>query len=130
MGLDPDWYARRERALDELLPWDHISVGVSKKFLLREYRKALAGETTDDCRKRCYACGILAEFREERQEVAEDAWGCPPVPSTPPYLNPEEYLRLERQAETKSEYWNGEVYAMAGASQSNTTSANRMTSGC
>jgi Uma2 family endonuclease len=34
-----------------------------------------------------------------------------------PYLDPEEYLRLERQAETKSEYWGGEVYAMAGASE-------------
>jgi len=78
-GLDPNWYARRERAVDELLPWDHISVGVSKKFLLREYRKALAGETTDDCRKHCYACGILAEFRHERRGVPADAWGCPPV---------------------------------------------------
>jgi radical SAM superfamily enzyme YgiQ (UPF0313 family) len=78
-GLDPNWYARRERSVDELLPWDHISVGVSKKFLLREYRKALAGETTDDCREHCYACGILAEFRSERRRVAADAWGCPPV---------------------------------------------------
>ncbi len=33
------------------------------------------------------------------------------------YLTPEEYLTLERQAETKSEYWNGEMYAMAGASE-------------
>ena len=34
----------------------------------------------------------------------------------PSYLTPEEYLAMERQAETKSEYFNGEVYAMAGAS--------------
>jgi hypothetical protein len=87
--LDPDWYARRERGLDEILPWDHINVGVTKKFLAREYCKALAGETTADCRThpdpnsgaraRCYACGILAEFLDERRAAADDAWGCPPV---------------------------------------------------
>jgi Uma2 family endonuclease len=38
-------------------------------------------------------------------------------PQPKPYLTPEEYLTLERQAETKSEYWRGETYAMAGASR-------------
>ena len=38
-------------------------------------------------------------------------------PQTKPYLTPEEYLALERQAETKSEYWQGETYALAGASR-------------
>ncbi len=78
-GLDPDWYARRERDPDEVLPWDHIHAGVTKKFLAREYRKALAGEPTADCRTHCYACGILAAFLDERREVGEDAWACPPV---------------------------------------------------
>jgi len=78
-GLDPEWYARRERLADEVLPWDHISVGVSKRFMLREYQKALQGETTGDCREKCYACGILTEFRAERRELPEDAWGCPPA---------------------------------------------------
>jgi radical SAM family uncharacterized protein len=81
-GLDPDWYARRERAIDETLPWDHISAGVSKAFLAREYRKALAGETTDDCRDHCCACGILPLFRAERRTVADNAWGCPPLAAT------------------------------------------------
>ena len=39
------------------------------------------------------------------------------LPQPKPYLTPEEYLTLERQAETKSEYWQGEVYALAGASR-------------
>jgi radical SAM family uncharacterized protein len=84
--LDPDWYARRARALDEVLPWDHISVGVTRQFLAREYQKALAGEITDDCRARCYGCGILAQFREEQRAVGVEAWGCPgsnePAPPT------------------------------------------------
>jgi radical SAM family uncharacterized protein len=78
-GLDPEWYARRERVADEVLPWDHISVGVSKSFMLREYQKALQGETTGDCREKCYACGILTEFRAERRTFPGDAWGCPPA---------------------------------------------------
>ncbi len=43
------------------------------------------------------------------------------LPRPKPYLTPEEYLTLERQAETKSEYWNGEMYAMAGASRTHST---------
>ncbi len=79
LGLDPDWYARRERTPDEILPWDHINVGVSKAFLAQEYEHALQGRITDDCREHCVACGILGQFREQRRKVADDAWGCPPV---------------------------------------------------
>jgi len=39
------------------------------------------------------------------------------LPQLVPYLTPEEYLALERQGETKSEYWRGEVFALAGASR-------------
>ena len=34
-----------------------------------------------------------------------------------PYITPEEYLRIERQSEYRSEYFGGEMFAMAGASQ-------------
>lgn len=37
------------------------------------------------------------------------------------YITVEEYLHFERQAETKSEYCDGEVYAMAGASERDNT---------
>ncbi len=43
------------------------------------------------------------------------------LPQQKSYLTPEEYLALERQAETKSEYWNGDMYAMAGASRAHST---------
>ncbi len=84
-GLDPNWYARRERSLDELLPWDHINVGVTRRFLAQEYARALRGDVTDDCRdgSRCYACGILGQFKAERRAVADDAWACPPLASVP-----------------------------------------------
>lgn len=80
-GLDPDWYARRERSVDEVLPWDIVSVGVSKKFLAQEYAHALQGGVIDDCREHCYSCGILGQFRDERRTAADDAWGCPPLGS-------------------------------------------------
>ena len=57
-GLDPAFYANRERAEDEVLPWDHIDAGVTKEFLLREKHKAERGETTPDCRKGCQGCGL------------------------------------------------------------------------
>lgn len=56
--LDPAFYANRERALDEVLPWDHIDSGISKSFLLREWEKSQRAETTKDCRKGCNGCGL------------------------------------------------------------------------
>lgn len=73
-GLDPEWYARRPRPVEERLPWDHISTGVRKEFLIEEYRRALHGETTVDCREQCHACGILRQFGKQRQGAV---WGCP-----------------------------------------------------
>ncbi|MBC8262725.1 MAG: TIGR03960 family B12-binding radical SAM protein [Anaerolineales bacterium] len=61
-GLDPNFYARRERSLDEALPWDHIDVGVSKEFLMEEYRRSIRGETTMDCREGCVDCGVSEVF--------------------------------------------------------------------
>lgn len=80
-GLDPDWYARRARRPDEILPWDFVSVGVKRAFLEAEYRHALAGGVIDDCREHCYSCGILGQFKEMRRAAADDAWGCPPLGS-------------------------------------------------
>jgi len=58
-GLEPSFYAHRERPLDEPLPWAHIDVGVTTAFLKQEYQRALEGIETSDCRyKACNACGL------------------------------------------------------------------------
>ena len=58
-GLAPDFYARRSRSLDEMLPWAHINTGVSTEFLKREYQRALEEQETRDCRtEACNACGL------------------------------------------------------------------------
>ncbi len=57
-GVDPDFYTIRERAYDELFPWDIIDPGVSKEYLISENENALKGVTTIDCREGCTACGV------------------------------------------------------------------------
>lgn len=57
-GISPDFYATRERAEDEVFPWDIIDSSVSKAFYMRERHKALAGQVTQDCRMGCVGCGI------------------------------------------------------------------------
>jgi radical SAM family uncharacterized protein len=56
-GLSKEFYANRERSYDEILPWDHISIGVSKQFLINEAEKAKQGIVTPNCRKECSGCG-------------------------------------------------------------------------
>ena len=57
-GVDPEFYAYRQRNLDEVLPWDFIDVGVSKAYLISEYKKAADATLTHDCRQGCTGCGI------------------------------------------------------------------------
>ena len=59
-GLSLDFYAFRERKDDELFPWDFIDIGVSKAFLLKEYKKAARGEITSNCRNKCSGCGAAS----------------------------------------------------------------------
>lgn len=78
-GLDMDWYTRRERRIDEVLPWEHISAGLKKQFLVDEYIHTYQGGVVDDCREHCFSCGILGYFKEQRREAADEAWCCPPL---------------------------------------------------
>ncbi len=59
-GVDPDFYASRQRPYTEVLPWDHIDVGVTKKFLMSESEKARREETTSNCREKCAGCGAAS----------------------------------------------------------------------
>ena len=57
--LNMEFYVNRARQEDEVLPWDHISCGVKKEYLLKEKEKALRAETTPDCRfVDCMSCGV------------------------------------------------------------------------
>lgn len=63
-GLDMAFYAERERSYEEVLPWDHIEVGVSKRFLIAENEKAKRAEPTQDCREQCRGCGVNIDIAE------------------------------------------------------------------
>jgi len=75
-GLEPGFYAHRERSLDELLPWAHIDVGVTTAFLKREYQRALDGRETPDCRyKACNTCGLQhwqPDCQQKYQRLSQD----------------------------------------------------------
>jgi radical SAM family uncharacterized protein/radical SAM-linked protein len=59
VGLNMTSYAERVYARDDILPWDHLSAGVSREFLWSEYERALAEEFTPDCRwEHCSRCGV------------------------------------------------------------------------
>ncbi len=58
-GLDMGFYANRERAADELFPWEHIYNGVTREHLRNEYERAMQGLTSPDCRRGCSACGAM-----------------------------------------------------------------------
>ena len=56
-GVDVEFYAHREAGKDEILPWDHIDVGVRKAHLWSEREKCYRSELSPDCRHQCAACG-------------------------------------------------------------------------
>jgi radical SAM family uncharacterized protein/radical SAM-linked protein len=61
-GIDPSFYANRRRDRGEVFPWEHLDCGVHRGYLWKEYERALAGETTFDCRLGgCTQCGVCEE---------------------------------------------------------------------
>jgi radical SAM family uncharacterized protein len=81
LQIDPSFYTHRKRTEDEIFPWDHISTGVRKKFLLQDYRLSKEAMTRADCRVQCFACGILPTYAELRRENPGEDWCCPDVKS-------------------------------------------------
>jgi radical SAM family uncharacterized protein len=57
-GLDPNFYLYRSRSTEEIFPWHHIKSGIRKRYLKREWEKALQGKFTPDCREKCLECGV------------------------------------------------------------------------
>ena len=57
-GVDIGFYTTRERADDEIFPWDFIDCGVTRQFLLREWKKAQEGIVSPNCQEQCQGCGV------------------------------------------------------------------------
>jgi radical SAM family uncharacterized protein/radical SAM-linked protein len=81
-GLNPEFYLTRKRSVEELFPWDHISAGVTKSYLLREWNRTLEGRTTEDCRMQCLECGVCDHERID--PVLSNGEGIPPGTHPPP----------------------------------------------
>ena len=63
-GVDPMFYACRERGKDEFLPWDIVDMGVRRAHLWHEREQAYKAELSPDCRRQCTGCGALALMTE------------------------------------------------------------------
>ena len=63
-GVDPDFYTVRGYDETEVLPWDTIDVGVTKRFLICERKKAYCNTVTPDCRMNCSGCGANKLLKE------------------------------------------------------------------
>jgi radical SAM family uncharacterized protein len=68
-GLEPGYYAQRQRPLSEPLPWGHISSGITAAFLKREYRRATEATETADCNQACSACGLQSRQPDCQQRL-------------------------------------------------------------
>ena len=79
-GVSIDFYTTRERALDEIFPWDFIDCGVSRKFLEREWLRATKEQVvTPNCRIKCQGCGaarfgggVCFEPRTDQGSISEN----------------------------------------------------------
>jgi radical SAM family uncharacterized protein/radical SAM-linked protein len=71
--MDTDFYTHRPKDLEEPLPWDHIDIRVEKAFLINEWKAALEGAKTEDCRwHSCQQCGVC-DFETIAPQLFETA---------------------------------------------------------
>ena len=73
-GLSEQEYAQREFALEEPLAWDFVDMLVTKAYLRQEYRRAVRGETTPDCRERCNGC-FGARYETDCRDLQPEGYG-------------------------------------------------------
>ncbi|MCM1154532.1 MAG: B12-binding domain-containing radical SAM protein, partial [Roseburia sp.] len=74
-AVDPNFYTVRERKDDEIFPWDFLDCGVTKEFLLREWKKAMSQTVSPNCRVQCQGCGANrfgGGICYEREDYDED----------------------------------------------------------
>ncbi len=80
-SIDMAFYNNREREEDEIFPWDFIDVGVTKQFLLREYKRAIGEKVTPNCTQTCYNCGakvfgggvcFIEDLDQAKEEVCNE----------------------------------------------------------
>ncbi|MEK6790279.1 MAG: TIGR03960 family B12-binding radical SAM protein [Deltaproteobacteria bacterium] len=83
-GIDMRFYTERRRGFDEALPWDHLSSGVTKEFLRREYEQAIKGVETKDCKVfNCTNCGVC-DHKVIKNVSAKEAVGPDNAPARQP----------------------------------------------
>ena len=74
-GINPSFYAHRERDVEEILPWQRISPVVSGAYLINERKRIFSGDLTGDCRNHdCNLCGVqsrCADCRQKAQNLSE-----------------------------------------------------------
>ncbi|MBR3607933.1 MAG: TIGR03960 family B12-binding radical SAM protein [Lachnospiraceae bacterium] len=56
-GLTTEFYNTRQRSFEEILPWDFLDCGVTKEFLMREWKQAVGEVESPNCRQKCLGCG-------------------------------------------------------------------------
>ncbi|MGC8741635.1 MAG: TIGR03960 family B12-binding radical SAM protein [Candidatus Sumerlaeaceae bacterium] len=103
-GIDPYFYAHRERHPDEVLPWDHIEASLGKKFLWKEKEKAEQVAFTPDCStNKCAGCNVC-DFREVKNilSVREDGEFFAPTSETPSLREQEMPVERVRLTYSKS----------------------------
>ncbi len=92
--IDPVDVTVREREQTEPLPWDHIDMGISRRFLQKEWRKAVNAQLTPDCRQEtCNGCGIC-DFKSIRPRVCSDPGFLPAAGSEYDRSGPPVYKKL------------------------------------
>ncbi len=83
-GIDPAFYVSRRRGYDEVMPWSHMDVLVSRDFLIRENKRAHEGKPTKNCREQCAGCGLNQKIGRECFEAApQKAAPVNPTPAAP-----------------------------------------------
>jgi radical SAM family uncharacterized protein/radical SAM-linked protein len=94
-GIDIDDYTTRKRYPEDPLPWDHIDIGVSRKYLQDEWDKAVSGSFTPDCRQgECQGCGVC-DFKNISPRVYTKEAMKTVSPAFHPGGGPQEYVRLQ-----------------------------------